>query len=221
MGAAPDVEPPYSPSRRIRRGLSGAPRRPMRSSTSTCRSAIGPVRFANVAEARGERIVFGPLATQHIADEFDENFIPKLQVVIETRSADRPSERPVAPHRTRSPSCRIEVRGIAAVDSSLQVNTPRCCLYLVAGIGRCIGIDKVGTDIDQDRNERHCLIPAHPSLGNPPGELPCVWVDDRDPLGAKGSVRQRCSSCYRRLVSGLRTVVVDPFGCVVHRFPRP
>ncbi|OII25163.1 hypothetical protein BIV01_12530 [Curtobacterium sp. MCBA15_013] len=113
------------------------------------------------------------------------------------------------------------MRGIAAVDSSLQVNTPRRGLHLVAAIGWCIGIDKASTDIDQDRDERHCLIPAHPSLGNPPGELSRVWVDDRDPLRTEGCVRQRSSSCYRRTISGLRTVVVDEFGRVIHTFGGP
>lgn len=56
--------------------------------------------MANVAEARGERLVFGPLASQQIADEFHENLISKRQVVIEPRSADRLSERPLAPHGT-------------------------------------------------------------------------------------------------------------------------
>lgn len=106
------------------------------------------MRFANVAEASGERFVFGPLAAQHIADEFHEKLIPKLQVVIETRSADRLSERPVAPLRTRSPSCCVEMCGVAAVDCPLQVNTPMRCLHLVPGIGRCIGIEKAGLVVD-------------------------------------------------------------------------
>ena len=53
----------------------------MRSSISACRSAIGPVRFANVAKARGESILFGSLATQQIADEFHENLIPKVAML--------------------------------------------------------------------------------------------------------------------------------------------